>query len=495
MKLDAKALRYMSSEEFRVLTAVEMGSKNHEVVPMTLIAQIAQLRHGGSHKLVGDLAKNKLIARVQHAKYDGYRLTYGGYDYLALKTFAKRGSVYSVGNQIGVGKESDIYIVANEDETQCVLKLQRLGRVSFRTIKSKRDYLQKRKSASWMYMSRLAAMKEFAFMKVLHENGFPVPTPIDISRHCVVMELIDAFPLRQIEQVADPGKLYSELMELIVRLAQYGLIHGDFNEFNILIKPNGDPILIDFPQMVSTSHPNAEYYFNRDVECIRVFFQRRFGYESVLYPKFKLDVNREFDLDVQVAASGFNKKMQDELEAYQEEIKDQDEDDDEESQGVDDDDDVSQDDAEDDDEEEKEQQGMPTNIPLNPKTEEEAVEARLLNLRLGNTEPIDQEESSEEESDQEEDGEDDEEEPMQLNNRDFKAYRDVKKPASSTPSRGKQPLSEESIKERVQRSLKSKNNRENYRQAVRRNQTKGRTKRRNNDVIKSASKGTGGIFD
>ncbi|KAI7887545.1 RIO1-domain-containing protein [Lichtheimia hyalospora FSU 10163] len=488
MKLDAKALRYMSSEEFRVLTAVEMGSKNHEVVPMTLIAQIAQLRHGGSHKLVGDLAKNKLIARVQHAKYDGYRLTYGGYDYLALKTFAKRGSVYSVGNQIGVGKESDIYIVANEDETQCVLKLQRLGRVSFRTIKSKRDYLQKRKSASWMYMSRLAAMKEFAFMKVLHENGFPVPTPIDISRHCVVMELIDAFPLRQIEQVADPGKLYSELMELIVRLAQYGLIHGDFNEFNILIKPNGDPILIDFPQMVSTSHPNAEYYFNRDVECIRVFFQRRFGYESVLYPKFKLDVNREFDLDVQVAASGFNKKMQDELEAYQEEIKDQSEDEDEDAPTVDN-EDSSQDDSD------EEHQGMPTNIPLNPKTEEEAVEARLLNLRLGNTEPIDQEESSEEESDQEEEDEDEDEEPMQLNNREFKAYRDVKKPTASAPSRGKQPLSEESIKERVQKSLKSKSNRENYRQAVRRNHTKGRTKRRNDDVIKSARKGTGGIFD
>ena len=139
---------------------------------------------------------------------------------------------------------------------------------------------------------------------------------------------------------------------------------------------------------------------------------------------------------------------------------------------------------------------MPTNIPLNPKTEEEAVEARLLNLRLGNTEPIDQEESSEEESDQEEeDEEEDEEEPMQLNNREFKAYRDVKKPTASTPSRGKQPLNEESIKERVQKSLKSKSNRENYRQAVRRNHTKGRTKRRNNDVIKSARKGTGGIFD
>lgn len=85
--------------------------------------------------------------------------------------------------------------MADEEGNQHVLKLQRLGRVSFRTIKSKRDYLQKRKSASWMYMSRLAAMKEFAFMKVLHENGFPVPEPIDISRHCVVMELIDAYPL------------------------------------------------------------------------------------------------------------------------------------------------------------------------------------------------------------------------------------------------------------------------------------------------------------
>jgi RIO kinase 2 len=34
------------------------------------------------------------------------RLTYGGYDYLALKTLAKRNAIYSVGNQIGVGKES-----------------------------------------------------------------------------------------------------------------------------------------------------------------------------------------------------------------------------------------------------------------------------------------------------------------------------------------------------------------------------------------------------
>ena len=73
----------------------------------------------------------------------------------------------------------------------------------------------------------------------------------------------------------------------IVRLASHGLIHGDFNEFNIIITHdgaskrldaqvhNGDEeddndddledddencklVMIDFPQMVSTSHPNAK---------------------------------------------------------------------------------------------------------------------------------------------------------------------------------------------------------------------------------------------
>lgn len=42
-----------------------------------------------------------LISAVQ-----GYRLNYGGYDYLALKTLCSREVIISVGNQMGVGKES-----------------------------------------------------------------------------------------------------------------------------------------------------------------------------------------------------------------------------------------------------------------------------------------------------------------------------------------------------------------------------------------------------
>lgn len=134
-----------------------------------------------------------------------------------------------------------------------------LGRISFRAIKSKRDYLGSRSHASWMYMSRLSAQKEFTYMKILYDYGFPVPTPIDQARHAIVMSLVDADPMRAVMSVPDPGELYGSLMELIMRFARAGLIHGDFNEFNILIKRKTfDAIVIDFPQMVSTRHENAE---------------------------------------------------------------------------------------------------------------------------------------------------------------------------------------------------------------------------------------------
>lgn len=130
----------------------------------------------------------------------------------------------------------DIYIVASPTGEQYALKLHRLGRTSFRNLKNKRDYHQHRKNMSWLYLSRLSAMKEFAYMKVLentsimhvineieknnklsigcavgirfgtfelsssssqalYDRGFPVPKPVDYNRHAVVMELINGFPL------------------------------------------------------------------------------------------------------------------------------------------------------------------------------------------------------------------------------------------------------------------------------------------------------------
>lgn len=46
-----------------------MGSKNHEVVPTTLITNLSNLRSGsGVHKSISTLAKANLIARMKNAK-------------------------------------------------------------------------------------------------------------------------------------------------------------------------------------------------------------------------------------------------------------------------------------------------------------------------------------------------------------------------------------------------------------------------------------------
>lgn len=191
-------------------------------------------------------------------------------------------------------------------------------------------------------------MKEFAFMQALKAEGFPVPDPISQSRHTILMSLIDAHPMRQIASVPDPATLYAELIALILRLAKHGLIHGDFNEFNILIKeerrrkdtdetieaglgaslePTEDevikltPVVIDFPQMVSMDHENAEMYFDRDVNCIKRFFKRRFKFTATQPGPFFKDAKKTVGkngakrLDAEVLASGFTKKMLKDLEA------------------------------------------------------------------------------------------------------------------------------------------------------------------------------------
>nr|GMD90995.1 serine/threonine-protein kinase rio2 [Ipomoea batatas] len=331
MKLDVNALRYLSKDDFRVLTAVEMGMRNHEIVPTELIDRIASLKHGGTYKVLKNLLKHKLLHH-DASKYDGFRLTYLGYDFLAIKTMVNRGVFTAVGRQIGVGKESDIFEVATEDGTILAMKLHRLGRVSFRAVKSKRDYLKHRRSYNWLYLSRLAALKEFAFMKALEEHGFPVPNAVDCNRHCVIMSLIQGYPLVQVKQLQNPDTVFETILGIVVRLAEHGLIHCDFNEFNIMINDDEKVTMIDFPQMVSVSHRNAQMYFDRDVECIFKFFRKRFNMSSQENPDDSDDSEAEMEdgvrpefsdikknsgfLDKELAASGFTRKDQDDIEKF-----------------------------------------------------------------------------------------------------------------------------------------------------------------------------------
>ncbi|KAG0464556.1 hypothetical protein HPP92_020625 [Vanilla planifolia] len=89
--------------------------------------------------------------------------------------------------------------------------------------------------------------------------------------------------------------------------------------------------MIDFPQMVSVSHQNAQMYFDRDVECIFKFFRKRFhlSYQSndvhddfgsevedAGRPSFLSIEKSAGFLDKELAASGFTRKNQSEMDKF-----------------------------------------------------------------------------------------------------------------------------------------------------------------------------------
>lgn len=62
---------------------------------------------------------------------------------------------------------------------------------------------------------------------------------------------------------------------------------------------------IDFPQMVSTSHQDAEFYFERDQTCVHTLFKRKFSYVSARnYKLAEIEIVRPLDKEVKASGSG-----------------------------------------------------------------------------------------------------------------------------------------------------------------------------------------------
>ncbi len=129
------------------------------------------------------------------------------------------------------------------------------------------------------------------------------------------MSLVKGSILNKVPLLENPGKVFARIMDVMIRLARCGLVHCDFNEFNMFIDDDDRITIIDFPQMISVDHPNAAALFDRDTQCLRVFFERRFGFIPSAVPSIAIDcANRLESLDNAVKASGFDNEHQRRLE-------------------------------------------------------------------------------------------------------------------------------------------------------------------------------------
>ena len=405
MRFDLTALKYLTKDDFRVLTAIEMGMRNHEIVPVDLIQSISKIRNTSVRRILANLLKHKLIKHTK-IQYDGYSLNFLGYDFLAIHSLIKQGILVQIGTKIGVGKESDVYLCyvkntnseiseeqynqikeniltenalkeqnrqkkleeknnindgnketeekndeKNEEEekeesseeeeeisylqndlpktiqtvvgelTIACIKFARLGRTSFRAVKSKRDYVKSQTHYNWLYLSRLSSQNEYKNMKGLYSHGFSVPRPYGYNRHAIIMEYVPSYPLNKVEEIKDKNTVYHKMMDFIYKLGTNGLIHGDFNEFNILLNINkpDEIVVIDFPQMISIHHPEAENYFKRDVQCVKNYFLKKFNLTFDEDLKFS-DIKQIGFLDQELKAYGYKKEEKKKSEIKNEEL-------------------------------------------------------------------------------------------------------------------------------------------------------------------------------
>lgn len=182
----------------------------------------------------------------------------------------------AVDTDLGVlktGKEADVFLVERATDSRSALLAakryrsaeQRLFHRSSaytegrsvrrsrdaRALKNGSNYGREVEAARW-------ANAEWTYLRMAHENGVPVPYPVQICGNEILMEFIEdpenpgvAAPRLQ-ASTPDRERLelyWEQLVDAMTGLARMGFAHGDLSPYNVLAA--GDRlVVIDLPQLV-----------------------------------------------------------------------------------------------------------------------------------------------------------------------------------------------------------------------------------------------------
>ncbi|GAB7091618.1 serine/threonine-protein kinase RIO2 [Halorubrum luteum] len=266
----------LDAEDFYLLSGVEQGMRFSEWVRRDKLPDYADLTPEEVDYRLDRCLDRELIQR-KTIQYEGYQLTFEGYDALALRTFAERETIDGVGSPLGFGKEGDVYEA--QSFKPLALKYHREGYTNFREVNREREYTADRNHVSWMYTARKAAEREYEAMESLYPD-VNVPRPVDHNRHAIVMDKFDGVELARAKLEPEQAVAVLELVLRELTTAYgHGWIHADMSEHNVAVAESGITVF-DWPQAVATDHDNARELLERDVENLLRYFQRKYPHET-----------------------------------------------------------------------------------------------------------------------------------------------------------------------------------------------------------------------
>ncbi|MFC7156211.1 serine/threonine-protein kinase RIO2 [Halomarina halobia] len=262
----------LEPEDFYLLSGIEHGMRFSRWVDREKVTEFSRLDpEEVDYRL--DRCEDRELVERKTVHYQGFRLTFEGYDALALRAFTERDTIRGFGAPLGVGKESDVYEV--QSYKPLALKFHREGYTNFREVRREREYTSEHRHVSWFYTARKAAEREYEALEAVYPE-VRVPRPIDQNRHAIVMEKLPGVELSRAE--LDQGQVVG-VLDLVLRelTAAYraGYVHADMSEYNVFVDTDGVTIF-DWPQAVPTDHENADEFLRRDVANLMRYFRRKY---------------------------------------------------------------------------------------------------------------------------------------------------------------------------------------------------------------------------
>lgn len=274
----------LDENHFKVLKVIERNLTRYKIVPREVIYDESGLGER-AEKLLKKLNEYKLIwAPMGYER--GFCINYYGLDMLALKALVDRNIIASLGRPLGVGKEADVYDALAPDGRRLVAKFFRIGRTSFRKYERHRTSLLT--APSYLAASIKSAKMEYGALRILHPARVRVPKPVARNRHVVVTEFFQGIELAIAQSLSKPLEILGEIFRNAAMAWEAGVVHSDLSAYNILITPEEEILIIDWPQWVPPSHPMAREYLKRDLSNLIKFFRRRWHIGEI--PREYLDL-------------------------------------------------------------------------------------------------------------------------------------------------------------------------------------------------------------
>ncbi|MGC8994028.1 MAG: RIO1 family regulatory kinase/ATPase [Pyrobaculum sp.] len=278
IKSVVEAYHRLNKRDLRILRIIEAGHRRHEFVPEELILRWARYRREEVLDSIKRLHYHGFLRR-NVTPYRGWKITALGYDVLALHTLRIQRKILRLSpTPIGVGKDSVVYAGETPSGFKIAVKFHRGGVSVFRYEELFKSKIAKFSHLEDVYSTRLSAVAEFFALSKIFESGGLVPEPIAHNRHVVVMSYIEGIELYKLTD-GDFKKIAEDVLHTINVALNLGIIHGDLSPYNIIVGKKS--YVIDWPQWVPTSHPEARRYLQRDLASISAFF-RKWGVEIPL---------------------------------------------------------------------------------------------------------------------------------------------------------------------------------------------------------------------